>query len=301
MTQAEAGFEACAETLADRFRHFTVASLVGITPERFEEALNSHLGVVDAEGEGYGAGDLDRQRDLSIKFHWGHDHDFGAFRLEGRMGRRHIDVLARFASLFGVASETYTGRQVLDVGCWCGGTTLMLARLGASVTAIEEVRKYARMARFLVDAFGLADVANVQAMSLYECNRPDFLRRFDRVVMPGVVYHLSDPVLGLRLMFNALLPGGDILVESMGVDRDEPVCVFEGSRRSHSGSREDLDRGGWNWFVPSPLALERMLLEAGFVDVQSVWEPRSGRVYAYATKREEVGICRAGLSMPSVP
>jgi hypothetical protein len=79
-----------------------------------------------------------------------------------------------------------------------------------------------------------------------------------------VIYHLSDPLLALRIIYNSLKVNGKILIESEGLESDESICRFDGSLIIQSGSKRDLDRGGWNWFIPSPLALERMMIEAGF-------------------------------------
>ena len=95
--------------------------------------------------------------------------------------------------------------------------------------------------------------------------------------------------------------GGSILVESEGIDRSEPFCRFDGSLIHGPGDRERLDRSGWNWFLPSPAALERMMREAGFDQVQTLWHDPSRRVYGTGRKVASVGICKAGLSVPTIP
>jgi len=294
-----------AARVSDELRRlFTVygtSNLKSITPEEFTRYIHSKIGTIDSQSEGYSDSELDRQRDLSIKFHWGHNHDFGTFRLEGKMGDRHIDLLSNFVSFFPVSLDDFKDKDVLDVGCWTGGTTLLLAALGNRVLAIEEVRKYADMVSFLARSFDLEGRVEVRPASIFDCNSEEFHDRFDVVYFPGVVYHLSDPVLALRILFNSLRVGGRILVESHGIDRIESVCRFEGSQVYSSGTREGLDRSGWNWFVPSPSALYRMMREAGFDDVQTRWnDAGGGRVYGYGRKVSEVGICRAGLSIPGI-
>jgi SAM-dependent methyltransferase len=239
----------------------------------------------------------ERQRDLSIRFTWGHNHDFGRFQLEGRMGDRHITLMRNFLTLFGIPRDHFAGRTVLDVGCWTGGTMLILAGLGARVTSIEEVRKYARMAAFLAESFGVD--ARVEGRSVYGI---DDREAYDVAYFPGVIYHLSDPVLALRRLCNALRTGGEIYVESAGTNVRGSVCRYEGCVLYHQrpgASAAALNRGGWNWFIPSPLALARMLWAAGFDGVRVAWA--DGRLYAHATKTRRVGITRAGLSRTDVP
>jgi SAM-dependent methyltransferase len=286
--------------LRQRFARYRTDRLHGVTPAAVRQVIESRLGTVDAEAEGYSPLELERQRDLSIKFHWGHNHDFGEFRVEGRMLDRHIDLLANFIDLFPIRAEDFHEKEVFDIGCWTGGTALMLAALGARVLAIEEVKKYAEMAQFLADSFGVGDRLTVLPRSIYSCNTPEFQDRFDVVNFPGVVYHLSDPLIGLRILFNSLRVGGRILVESAGIDHPEPYCRFDGSLIHLSGSREALNRGGWNWYWPSPSALGRMMREAGFDEVQTCWHHETRRVFGFGKKLAQVPICRAGLSVPDI-
>lgn len=280
--------------LAARFAAYRGDRLSGVDRQAFRAHVEGAIGRIDSGIEGYAPDEVERQRDLSVKFHWGHDHDFGDFRLSGRMGSRHLTVLRNFLHAFPIDEAGFGGRRVLDIGCWTGGTALMLAALGARVTAVEEVRKYARMADYLARSF--AAPVTLRETSLYAL---DDSEAFDIVHVPGVIYHVSDPLLALRLMNNALVVGGAILIESEGINVQGALCRYEGSVLYHSGDRDSLSRGGWNWFSPSPLAMARMMWGAGFDDIRLAW--MEGRLYAWGVKSRRVGITRAGLSRPDVP
>ncbi len=292
--------DTASEELRRRFRVYRTANLSSVTPEEFSNYLHASIGQIDSKSEGYAESELEQQRDLSIKFHWGHDHDFGDFKIQGRMADRHIKMLADLVTCFPVSLDDFAGKEVFDVGCWTGGTSLLLAALGCKVFAIEEVGKYADMAAYLVRAFGISDRVNVTQRSLYACNAEEFHDRFDIVYFPGVIYHLSDPLIALRILFNSLKIGGVMLLETAGIDEEEPVCRFEGSQIHLHGTREELDRTGWNWFLPSPSALARMMREAGFDGVTTVLREGSSRIYGYGKKLSQAGICRAGLSVPDI-
>lgn len=281
------------------FSFYKTKNLVNIDAVDFEKALMDRIGKIDHIIEGYTELELEQQRDLSIKFHWGHDHNFGCFNIDGRMGDRHLTLFDKFIELFPVSIKSFTNMHVLDVGCWTGGTTLLLSAISKKVTAIEEVQKYAETVGFLTNSFGLN--AQILAKSLYKLNDTEYYDNFDRIYFPGVIYHLSDPVLALRILFNTLITGGDILIETAGIESDEPICRFDGNYIYHkNGSREELNRGGWNYFIMSAPALEKMMKEAGFEEIQTCWDEKSKRLFAYGKKNAQVGICKAGLSVPNI-
>jgi len=82
--------------------------------------------------------------------------------------------------------------------------------------------------------FGLDTQINAENISIYDCNSEKFYDRFDIGYFPGVIYHLSDPLVALRILFNSLNPGGTVLVESAGIQNEEPFCQFDGSLICHS-------------------------------------------------------------------
>jgi hypothetical protein len=47
-------------------------------------------------------------------------------------------------------------------------------------------------------------------------------------------------------------------------------------------------------------ALERMMKEAGFENIQAFWVETSNRLFTYGEKNSQVGICKAGLSVPDI-
>ena len=292
--------EEISKALQRRFEVYSTSNLKGISREEFSKSIQTRIGSVDAQTEGYSEDEVEQQRDLSIKFHWGHNHDFGDFKIEGRMGNRHIDLLANFLTLFPVSLNDFKGKCVFDIGCWTGGTTLLLATLADKVHAIEEVKKYAETVSYLSKSFGISDHISVKPLSIYDCNSEEFYDKFDIIYFPGVIYHLSDPLLALTILFNSVKLGGFILIESAGINMDEPFCRFDGSLIWHSGTRARMNRGGWNWFMPSPSALYRMMKEAGFDQIQTQWLDGPNRVYGFGRKLSQVGICKAGLSVPNI-
>lgn len=226
-------------------------------------------------------------------FVWGHDHDFGhGITRAGAMGPRHVEIASEALEL-GMLPASLAGRQVLDVGCWSGGDLLVLAGLGAEVTAVEEHPIAARSARRLAELLGVA--AEVVEASVY-ADRPDWAGGFDHAFCSGVIYHVTDPLLLVRILFAYLRPGGEILLESKATAGEGSVCAYSGT----------LEKG-WNWYAPNETAIGRWLVDAGF-DAASVrvFRRGNGRLLAWARKtearrmRETAGFSRPGSWLEGV-
>ncbi|MDH5719863.1 MAG: tRNA 5-methoxyuridine(34)/uridine 5-oxyacetic acid(34) synthase CmoB [Spirochaetia bacterium] len=82
---------------------------------------------------------------------------------------------------------------------------------------------------------------------------------FDIIFCMGIVYHHKDPLDALKKSFDALKPGGQILVESLGYDSADSIAFFPGKKYAGVSGV---------WFVPSETCLENWLIRAGFSDVQ---------------------------------
>lgn len=272
------------------------------TVEVIRQYVTERMGKIDPYSEGFV--DPSSQRDLAIKFHWGHDHRISDdFIIKGRMESRHIYILAQFIDQLGLERDL-TGKRVLDIGCWTGGMSLLLAGLGAQVIAVDEVRKYVEIVNFLARQFGVQDRLIGVASSLFEF-LPRYADHFDIIMYAGVVYHVTDPVLSLRHIFSALKDGGRCFVETHGVAHPDSLCLYAGSRVFHSGSAEELNRSGWNYFVPSQSCLDGWCRDAGFQEVRHIPVspelPVSSeeRLYCVAQRQEFQDLLRAGLSQPN--
>lgn len=220
-------------------------------------------------------------------FVWGHNHNFGCgVSRTGAMGPRHVEITTEAVRL-GMLPTNLQGKKVLDVGCWSGGDLLVLAGLGGNVTAMEEHPIAAKATRRLIDLLGLK--APVIESSLF-ADKQEWAGQFDYAYCSGVIYHVTDPMLLLRILFAYLKPGGDVFIETKGV-------AGEGSLCSYSGTLEK----GWNWYAPNETALGRWLVDAGFdARTVQVYRRDNGRLLACGHKtaaralRETAGFSRPG-------
>lgn len=219
-------------------------------------------------------------------FVWGHNHDFGwGITRAGAMDSRHMEITTEALTL-GMLRPDLKEKQVLDVGCWSGGDLLVLAGLGGQVTAMEEHPVAARATRRLLELLGLE--APVVESSLYT-DRQEWAGRFDYVYCSGVIYHVTDPLLLLRIIFAYLKTGGEAFLETKATTGEGSVC-------SYSGTLEK----GWNWYAPNEAALGRWMVDAGFdAKTVRVYRRSNGRLLGYGRKTEARALREtAGFSRP---
>lgn len=227
----------------------------------------------------------------SKKFHdfftWGHNHDFGhgVFRA-GAMEYRHIQITSE-AIQIGFLPPSLKKMKVLDIGCWSGGDLLILSGMGGDVTATDEHPKSVASARCLMKL--LNSTADILELSIYQ-DRPEWRQSFDIVYCSGVLYHVTDPLLLLRICFCYLRPGGRLIIETKGwADGKESACHYSGTSIK-----------GWNFFAPTESALARWFFDAGFPagNIQ-IHSRKMGRFIGCATKDGAAGFPEsAGFSRP---
>jgi 2-polyprenyl-3-methyl-5-hydroxy-6-metoxy-1,4-benzoquinol methylase len=277
-----------------REQRFGMDKLVGVSPEEFVAQLEVFSAMDDAEMEGYQ--ETDMQRQMSIRFHWSEDTEYGRFKAEGLQAKgRSSRLLARFMDQLGALDKDLTGKRVLDIGCWTGATSLLLAAMGAEVVAIEEVVKYAETVQYLSESFGVK--VDARALSLYDLTADEFQDAFDIVLFSGVLYHLSDPIIGTRITFNAVKPGGICLLETSVSKAEGYMLEYYRPVGEHTGHN--------NWFFPTPMTVEAMMGDVGYSDIRSVVTPNPdtkphARMLAVGTKTTQKDMSRAGLSVRSI-
>ncbi|MBT4889143.1 MAG: DUF1698 domain-containing protein [Rhodospirillales bacterium] len=276
--------------------NYQLNNLKNIDAQEFEETILGKLNKINLTSEGYK--DTSKQRDMSLKFYWGHYHHFGTFAIPGIMEERHIEIITYLVNDFGLPLDL-TGKKILDIGVWTGGTSLLLAAMGATVTACEEVKMYSDTVNYMAHAFDIENQLKCDNTSLYSI---DYHDEFDYVLYLGVIYHVTDPVLSLRILYNALKDGGDIFAETFGLDtkgENSPLCAIQGGP-ANSGKVEHLNRTGWNYFIPSYSGFEKWLETVGFKNLEVVPLTSDNRLRAKGTRIKHEDMLRAGLSRPDI-
>lgn len=160
---------------------------------------------------------------------------------------------------FAAALPNLSGADVLDVGGNNGYYSFrVLAKSPQSVLCIDPIarlwyqfqmiQKYARDPRLDFQMLGW------QALDLMP-------NAFDCILCMGILYHHDHPVQLLRNLFEALRPGGLLVMETIVIPGEEMVCLFPQDRYAMMRNV---------WFVPTVNATVAMLERTKFRDIQIV-------------------------------
>ena len=268
--------------MIELMERYKVHNLDYLTPEAFEKIIRDMIDQEDWEIEGYAspAG----QRMPSMKFYWGHNHDFGTFKLEGRMKNRHIEILKWYAD-HGMPTDL-RNKRVLDIGCWTGGMSLLLYAMGEPhIDVLEEVVKYASAINFMALAFKLKNM-NVWSESLYDFETKN---KYDLINFSGVLYHITDIPVALAIIAKHLKIGGMLCLESGCMPGELKVLHYAGPSKN-----QDFN---WNWFFPTVSCLTQMLLDVGIIIDDLEVGPLGHRVKLIATKVDDKPMMQCGVSI----
>lgn len=206
--------------------------------------------------------------------------------------------------------EDLTGKTVLDVGCNAGFYAFEAKRRGAArVLGVDAQRHQVRQAAFVRKALSLP--IELKRLSVYDLSR-ETVGTFDVVLALGLVYHCKHLVLALEKLFE--VTGGLLILETAilpsGTFFDEEASYQVGSlvRNLHPlaycENSADSKESVYNWFLPSPRAIQALARDIGFGSVE-IASTGSGRAILVCRKDPSAAGAlesrRARLSVESGP
>lgn len=214
--------------------------------------------------------------EAAAQYGWGHTIDFGPFKKVGILGEEYLKIVGLLYQ-WNWWPHSLDAWSVADVGCFTGGLTLsMAARQPRVAYAVDEIPEHLHQCEFLCEVFDVPNVKCIQA-SLYRL--PDHIDEgtLDLVLLSGVLYHLSDMLVGLFILRKLLKPGGILIIESNAVDDEKQSYANFG--RFYAGM----------WWQPSSLCIKDMCEFMGFArpDVRFYKE---NRCIARTVRTEDSGI-----------
>jgi SAM-dependent methyltransferase len=198
-----------------------------------------------------------------------------------------FDNRARFQQkLLTLYPEGLAGRSVLDCACNCGGYLFWAKEIGAGECFGFDVREHwIDQARLLLEhREGPTDGVRFEVRDLYELPGMG-LRPFDITLFQGILYHLPDPVRGLKI-------AADLTSELMILNTGTRTGLPDGLLAVDSESTEQVMSGvhGLNWYPTGPEVVTRILSWVGFTETRLLWwrketRPGRGRLEIAASKK----------------
>jgi SAM-dependent methyltransferase len=170
--------------------------------------------------------------------------------MEGLLQESYLEV-AGFLDSWEWWPLSLKGQTVADVGCFTGGLSLLMGHRNAEkVCAIDEVPEHLAQCRFLAELFRVESVQCLES-SLYELPKKMPPGSLDLILLSGVLYHLSDMLVGLLSLQTLLKPEGVLIIESSAIE------CFE-----HSYANFCRFCGG-AWWQPTALCIQDMCMFTG--------------------------------------
>jgi len=117
--------------------------------------------------------------------------------------RTRVDSIMRhgWPQLLQACGGTLKGKRVLDVACNCGGFTVQAIKAGADYAlGIDIVDRYLDQANFIREALGYENM-EFRKVDVYDLSTQS-VGSFDVVLCFGILYHLEDPIRGMKAIAN---------------------------------------------------------------------------------------------------
>lgn len=171
------------------------------------------------------------------------------------------------------------GRKFLDVACNSGGYSILAKRLGADLAIGFDAREHwIRQANFLARHLQLDGIRFI-ASDLYEFHAEE---EFDVCLFKGILYHLPDPVTGLRHV-------ADITREVIIIDTETDGTRGDLCLRPHREGETHVMSGvhGLAWWPSGPDLIALILNWLGFPETREIsWNKKNVK------GRDNPGRCR---------
>lgn len=150
-------------------------------------------------------------------------------------------------------------KYVLDIGCNNGYYMFRASEHDpAYVLGIDPVGHFKNQFSFL-NHFAQDSRLDFQLLGVEHVSY--FQTCFDVVFFMGIIYHHRHPLEQLQSIYQAMRPGGSLILETIGIPGSESVALFPEGR--YAGMKNV-------WFVPTLSCLENWMKRTHFKEIQVI-------------------------------
>ena len=169
-----------------------------------------------------------------------------------------------------------TGKSVLDIGSWDGFFSFQAERNGAKRVLATDHFCWSGPGWGTKEGFEFVHEvlnSNVESLDIDAMDiTPEKVGKFDVVMFLGVLYHLQDPMAGLRIAADVCEELLIIETQMDDLQRWKPSMVY------YPG--DSFNNDSTNYWAPNVAAMKGMLMDLGFSRVEVVYPKRPWLRYA---------------------
>lgn len=218
---------------------------------------------------------LDLEADIRALAPWHLEVEVGGSVTKPTPGQDISFVKNARETFWGLLDQIYpgglAGRSFLDCACNCGAYSFWAKERGAGDCFGFDVRDHwIRQARFLQEHRG--EDIRFEQLNLYDLPSLD-LDPFDVTLFKGILYHLEDPVRGLRIVAELTK---ETLVVNTATRNDFPDNCLVGAQEPLEHPMSGMD--AVVWFPTGPETLRKMLSAVGFPSMRVNYWDREGKL-----------------------
>ncbi|BBO84360.1 tRNA U34 carboxymethyltransferase [Desulfosarcina ovata subsp. sediminis] len=149
-----------------------------------------------------------------------------------------------------------SGKRVLDIGASCGYYMFRMASHQPAL--ILGIEPYATFYFQFLALSGYLSIPRIHCLPLRLEELPVMRGCFDTILCMGILYHRRSPLDTLLQVHQLMVPGGQLVLETLIIEGDGEMALFPEKRYARMNNI---------FFIPSVTCLSHWLARCGFTDI----------------------------------